>query len=78
MRQIGDKEPATPEQRPCGANLALARSHQCTGVALAALPTTGIVQGIYRFATHEEMNRHSEEALARAIAANLRQRSSTG
>ena len=47
--------------------------HQQTGQALAALATTGIAKGIYRFATHDEMNRHSEEALARAIAANVRQ-----
>ncbi|MBI1733419.1 MAG: hypothetical protein HYR49_11725 [Gammaproteobacteria bacterium] len=46
--------------------------HQQTGQALAALPTTGIAKGVYRFSSHEEMNRHTEEALARAIAANAR------
>jgi len=74
MRQIGNKEPAIPKQRPAGANLVLANTHQRAGNALAALPTTGIVKGIYRFATHEEMNRHDDEALARAIAVNIRQR----
>ena len=52
----------------------MAGVHQSTGQALAALATTGILKGIYRFATHAEMNRHSDEALARAIAANIRQR----
>ena len=52
----------------------MAAIHQRTGQSMAALATTGFVKGIYRFATHEEMNRHSDEALARAIAANVRQR----
>lgn len=52
----------------------MAEVHQNTGRALAPLATTGIVKGIYRFATHDEMNRHTDEALARAIAANVRQR----
>jgi hypothetical protein len=34
------------------------------------------LKGIYRFATPEAMNRHGDEALARAIAANVRQRAS--
>jgi hypothetical protein len=54
--------------------LGLAAIHQRTGQALAALATTGIAKGIYRFATHEAMNLHSDEALARAIAANIRHR----
>jgi len=41
---------------------------------MAALPTTGVAKGIYRFATHGEMNRHCDDALARAIAANVRHR----
>lgn len=46
-----------------------AAARQATGQALA---TTGIRKGIYRFASHAEMNRHTDEALARAIALNLR------
>ena len=65
---------AQPKLVPTGSNFALAAIHQRTGQALAAVITTGIPKGIYRFATHEEMNRHSDEALTRAIAANLRQR----
>jgi hypothetical protein len=46
--------------------------HQRAGAALAALASTGIARGIYRFKSHAEMNRHTDEALARVIAANSR------
>lgn len=78
MRQIGRKSSGQPESVPTGANLALARIHQRTGQALMSLATTGIAKGIYRFASHEQMNRHGDEALARAIAANVRQRANSG
>ena len=75
MRLIGKKTLAQPGLVPTASNLALAQIHQRTGQALAANATTGIPKGIYRFATHAQMNQHSDEALAKAIAANLRQRS---
>ena len=74
MRLIGRKAIAQPGLVPTASNLAMAQIHQRTGQALAANATTGIPKGIYQFATHEQMNRHSDEALARAIAANLRWR----
>jgi len=74
MRRIGQKALDQPGLVPTGSNLAQAKVHQRTGQALAAVSTTGIPKGIYRFATHAEMNRHSDEALAKAISANLRQR----
>ena len=74
MRQVGHKSLASPKLAPAGSNLALAAVHQRTGQALAAVATTGIAKGLYRFATHEQMNRHSDEALARAMSANVRQR----
>ena len=74
MRQIGKRGQNQPGLNPSEDALRLAGIHQRTGQALAALATTGIPKGIYRFATHDEMNRHSDEALARAIAANVRQR----
>ena len=74
MRHIGKKVLAHPQLVPTGSNFALAQIHQRTGQALAAVITTGIPKGIYRFATHAQMNRHSDEALARAISANLRKR----
>lgn len=74
MRQIGQSAPAQPSLVPKDANFDLARTHQFTGQALAAVATTGILKGLYRFSSHEEMNRHSEPALSIAIAANLRWR----
>jgi len=74
MRQIGKRTPSQPGANPNADALRQAAIHQRTGQALAALPTTGMLKGIFRFATHEAMNRHSDEALARAIAANVRQR----
>ena len=78
MRKIGRRTPSQPSFNPSEGSLRLARVHQRTGQALAAFATTGIVKGIYRYATHDEMNRHSDEALARAIAANIRYRSEHG
>ncbi len=77
MRRIGQRTPAQPKLIPSGSNLALAAIHQRTGEALAAAVTTGITKGIYRFATHEQMNRHSDEAISKAISANLRRRART-
>ncbi len=71
MRQIGNRVISQPELSPSGANLALAAEHQRTGAALAAVSTTGIVKGVYRFKSHEEMNRATDEALTRAIAENV-------
>jgi hypothetical protein len=74
MRQIGSRTHSQPGLNPSEDFLRLAGVHQNTGQALAALATTGVAKGIYRFATHAEMNRHCDDALARAIAANVRQR----
>ena len=74
MRQIGNRTQGQPGLNPSEDCLRLAVIHQRTGHALAALATTGVAKGIYRFATHAEMNRHCEDALVRAIVANVRQR----
>jgi hypothetical protein len=70
MRQVGNRSPQLPSALPSAQALRAAAAHQKTGAALAALATTGIVKGVYRFASHAEMNRHTEEALARAIVLN--------
>lgn len=75
MRQIGQSIMGLPAALPSAAALRAAAIHQATGLALAAVPTTGIVKGIYRFASHAEMNRHSDEALTRALAMNIERRS---
>jgi hypothetical protein len=63
---------------PDSDSLRKAALHQRTGEALAAIASTGVPKGIYRFATHEEMNRFDDEARARAVATNVRQRNYRG
>jgi len=74
MRQVGHRVIPRPTLKPSGEALRLAAIHQHTGQALAGLATTGIAKGVYRFASHEAMNRADEEALARVVAANARLR----
>ena len=75
MRQIGKRIQGLPAFNPEPAALRWAAVHQRAGAALAAVSTTGILKGIYRFSGHADMNRHADQALAMAIAANIRQRS---
>ena len=74
MRQIGHRPLSQPSLLPTAEALRVAAIRQRTGQSLAAVAMNGFVKGIYRFATHEEMSRHCDEALVRAIAANVRQR----
>jgi hypothetical protein len=74
MRVIGHRTRAPIALRPSAAALRNAAIHQAGGRRLAPLATTGIVQGVYRFASHAEMNRATDEATARAIALNVRRR----
>jgi len=74
MRQIGRRRVGSLAAVASAEALRLAAVHQATGQALAAVATTGIRKGIYRFASHAAMNRHTEEALAHAIALNVRRR----
>ncbi len=69
MRVIGNRLPritAVPSARA----LRQAARHRAAGGGLAAVNSTGIVKGVYRFRTHEEADQHAQEALARTIAAN--------
>lgn len=74
MRTVGRATIAGPSLAPSAAGLAAARVHQNTGAALAAIASTGIRHGVYRFSSHEEMNRASDEALARVIRMNANAR----
>lgn len=74
MRYVGRARVPLPSLLPTSEALRAAVIHQAAGAALAPQPTTGIARGIYRFATHEAMNLHSDEALARAMALNARLR----
>ncbi len=70
MRIVGPARIALPTLTPSAQGLAAARIHQATAAVLAAMPSTGIARGIYRFASHEAMNRATDEALVRTIAMN--------
>ena len=74
MRVVGHHRIPGPQLTPRAQGLGAARAHQSAGLALAAVPTTGIRHGIYRFASHEEMNCATEEALVDAIRLNARAR----
>jgi len=74
MRQVGHRIVGTVAPFPSGEALRAAAIHQATGQALAAVATSGIPKGIYRFSSFAELNRHTEEAAARAIALNVRRR----
>ena len=74
MRVVGHNRIPGPQLTPSAQGLATAQVHQNAGIALAAIPTTGIRHGIYRFASHEAMNRATEEALVGAIRLNVRAR----
>jgi len=74
VKKIGTSTLAAPASIPSAGALRAAAVHQATGSALAAIATTGIPKGIYRFKSHAEMNRHSEDAQARAVALNASHR----
>jgi hypothetical protein len=74
MRVIGSRSECRINAYPSAAALEAGAAHQATAAALAAVATTGIVKGLYRFASHAEASRHAEEAQARAMAQNLRAR----
>jgi len=74
MRTVGSRIQYRVSMQPSGAALKSAAALQEVALALAAVPTTAIRFGVYRFRTHADANRHAEAAQARAIAANVRKR----
>lgn len=74
MKVLGSRATDRIRPEPSAQALKTAAQHLRTASALAAINTTGIPYGVYRFRTHEEANRHADEALARAVAENLRAR----
>ena len=55
------------EQRKIAEALRLAASQLPAAEPEPVLLTTGHIKGVCRFKTHEEMNRHDDEARARAL-----------
>lgn len=74
MRTIGKRPQYLVTATPSAEALKAGAVHQATALALAAVATTGVRRGIYRFATHAEANAHSDEAVVRAIVENQRAR----
>ncbi len=74
MRQVGQRVVGTIALFPSGEALRAAAVHQATGQALAAVATSGIPKGVYRFFSVAELNRHTEEAVVRAVALNVLRR----
>ena len=69
MRFIGRPLPELAPT-PTAAALRRAAVHQAGGRALAAVSSTGIVKGVYRFKSQAEADAQVEDALARVMAAN--------
>ena len=55
---------------PHAAGLQAAAAYQRIGRALAAIHSTGITKGVYRFKSQQEADEQRDEALARVMAAN--------
>jgi hypothetical protein len=73
MRRIGKREVRLPSAAPSAEALRAAATHQATGQALMAVATTGTARAL-SVRIPRRMNRHTDEALARAISLNLRRR----
>jgi hypothetical protein len=69
MRSIG-RPPQQVAAQPSAAGLRDAALQQRTGMALAAVLSTGIAKGVYRFRTLQEADAQRADALVRVIAAN--------
>jgi hypothetical protein len=63
---------------PCAQGLRDAATHQATGQSLAALSSTGIRKGVYRFKTHDAADEQVQAGLAWVIARNVRLRQLAG
>lgn len=69
MRRIGRAAPKI-SALPSAEGLREAALQQAIGSALAAIHSTGIAKGVYRFRTHQEADAQRIDALVRVIAAN--------
>lgn len=69
MRSIG-RAPGQITALPSADGLHKAALQQQIGQAMAAVSSTGIAKGVYRFHTHQEADAQRMAALVRVIAAN--------
>ena len=69
MRSIGRSLPGI-SALPSAEGLHEAARHQAIGSAMAAIHSTGIAKGVYRFRTLQEADAQRIDALVSVIAAN--------
>lgn len=69
MRSIGRNLPSI-SALPSAEALREAALQQTLGSAIAAVHSTGIAKGVYRFRTHQAADAQRIDALVRVIAAN--------
>lgn len=69
MRSIG-RALASVSALPSAEALRAAASQQSLVSAIAAIHSTGIAKGVYRFRTHQAADEQRTDALVRVIAAN--------
>lgn len=74
MRTVGSRLQYRITDQPDGRALQAAAALSEAALALAAVRSTGIAIGVYRFKSHAEANAHAQAGLARVIAANARLR----
>ena len=55
---------------PSAEGLRAAAQHQLLGGVLAAICSTGIAKGVYRFSSHQAADAQRLDALVRVVAAN--------
>ena len=72
-RTLGRRSPPAPGLLPTARALGAAAVHQATATALSGAASTGIVKGVYRFASHEQAQAQAEAALARVMASRASQ-----
>jgi hypothetical protein len=77
MRTVGTKLQYRVTDQPDGRALQAAAALQEVALALAAVPSTGIAIGVYRFQSHAAADAHAQAGLARAMAANARLRTAS-
>lgn len=70
MRTIGQRRTVL-EATPSADALRQAGVHQRAAQALAAISSTGIAKGVYRFASHEAADAQREAALTAVVVANV-------
>lgn len=71
MKVVGNRRQHDVRSVPSGTALKAGAALQDVALALAAVQTTGVRRGVYRFSSLAQADEQRDEALASAIAENL-------